>query len=538
MQALSINPSSSLKRSGMAGSARRSPWLRAAASGRRTSVAVSAAMRNSRTAELRKLLSGNEILLGPCCHDGLSARLIEQAGFPFAFMSGFCTAGARLGAPDTGLISYAEMVDVARNAVEATRGLPIIGDGDTGYGNAMNVKRTVRGYAQAGLAGILIEDQVAPKSCGHVRGKRVVGRGEAVERIRAAADARDEGADILIVARSDARQAVSLEEALWRAQAFAEAGADVLFIDALESEEEMRALAQLGGAAAGVAKMANMLEGGGKTPLLPPSALQALGFKLVAYPLSLLGVSVRAMQEALVGLKRGRVPPREALGSFADIQAAVGFPEYYSEEQRYAAGPESGAAAGAAGAWGAGAAGARGSWSSAGPAAWPGAGPSSASWGGSGSVGGGGERSPPQRPPPPPPPPQTPVVEPEAVYEGSTPRSTAAAGDNTSSSSSSTYSPYSSSSTTASSSSSSSSSRRNRNLRVRITDGTTGLVKLETRVPAGFLNGLTALVPQVAGFNIEALLDQALGPGGVLPPPDQPLLNLATGSDKIQIFLE
>eukprot|EP00878_Enallax_costatus_P006766 GHUV01007092.1.p1 GENE.GHUV01007092.1~~GHUV01007092.1.p1 ORF type:complete len:438 (+),score=119.18 GHUV01007092.1:227-1540(+) len=297
---------------------------------------VVAAKSTSRTDSLRELLKGPTILKVPCCHDGLSARLIERAGFDVGFMSGFCTAGARLGAPDTGLISYGEMVDQGRNVHEATKQLPIIGDGDNGYGNAMNVKRTVRGYAAAGFAGILIEDQVSPKSCGHVRGKRVTSREEAVSRIRAAADARDEGADILIMARSDARQAESLDEALWRAAAFADAGADMLFIDALASEDEMRRFCSLGGTAGGLPKMANMLEGGGKTPILPPEALQDMGFKLVAYPLSLLGVSIRAMENALRGLKHGQIPDVRDLGTFVDIQMAVGFPEYYEEEARYA----------------------------------------------------------------------------------------------------------------------------------------------------------------------------------------------------------
>lgn len=193
-----------------------------------------------RTAALRKLLAGPEIIRGPCCHDALSAKLIEQAGYDYAFMSGFCTAASRIGAPDTGLISYGEMVDVGRLCNQATSVLPIIGDGDTGHGNALNVQRTVKGYADAGFAGILLEDQVHPKSCGHVRNKRVCSREEAVARIKAAVAARDEYKDIVIVARTDARQAVSLEEALWRVEAFAKAGADVLFIDALASVEEMQ----------------------------------------------------------------------------------------------------------------------------------------------------------------------------------------------------------------------------------------------------------------------------------------------------------
>ena len=172
---------------------------------------------------LQALLQSPGLHLGPCAHDGLSARLIERNGaFRFMFMSGFSTSATQIGEPDAGLISYGEMLDAGRRICAATR-LPCIGDGDTGYGNALNCKRTVRGYAQAGFGGVLIEDQVHPKQCGHMKTRAVVPRGEAVARIRAAVDARDEGAGICIVARSDARSVVSLEEALWRVQAFADA---------------------------------------------------------------------------------------------------------------------------------------------------------------------------------------------------------------------------------------------------------------------------------------------------------------------------
>ena len=281
--------------------------------------------------ELRRLLAAPGIHLGPCAHDGLSARLIERAGFSFMFMSGFCVSATRLGAPDAGLISYGEMVSEGSLICQATR-LPVIGDGDTGYGNAMNCKRTVRGYAHAGFAGILIEDQVHPKQCGHMRTRSVVSRAEAVARVRAACDARDASADIVIVARSDARSAVDLDEALWRAAAFADAGADAVFVDALRSEADMRALCKAVPAA--VPKMANMLEGG-QTPICTPAALQDMGFKIVAYPLSLLGVSMRAMESALVSLRTGTIPGAEALPSFAHMQEVIGFNAYYDEEARY-----------------------------------------------------------------------------------------------------------------------------------------------------------------------------------------------------------
>ena len=182
-------------------------------------------------------------------------------------MSGFAVAASRLGMPDTGLISFGEMLDQGRNICSATR-LPTIGDGDTGYGNALNVKRTVKSYANAGFAGVMIEDQEAPKRCGHTRGKRVVSRAEALSRVRAAVDAREEGADILIVARTDARATDGLDEAVTRCQAFAELGADILFLEGPRSESEMIAFCE----AIPGPKMANLVEGG-DTPLLPPERL-------------------------------------------------------------------------------------------------------------------------------------------------------------------------------------------------------------------------------------------------------------------------
>ncbi|XP_078165532.1 phosphoenolpyruvate carboxylase family protein [Carex rostrata] len=281
---------------------------------------------------LRQLLESSGIHQGPACFDALSAKLIERAGFGFCFTSGFSISAARLGLPDVGLISYGEMVDQGSLITQAVS-IPVIGDGDNGYGNAMNVKRTVKGFIKAGFAGILLEDQVAPKACGHTQGRKVVSREEAVMKIKAAIDARKEsGSDIVIVARSDSRQAVSLEEALWRSRAFADAGADVLFIDALASREEMKAFCEVSPL---VPKMANMLEGGGKTPILTPVELEELGFKLISYPLSLIGVSMRAMEDGLAAIKSGRVPPPGSLPSFDEIKETLGFNNYYEEEKRY-----------------------------------------------------------------------------------------------------------------------------------------------------------------------------------------------------------
>ncbi|KAI0528915.1 hypothetical protein KFK09_001459 [Dendrobium nobile] len=281
---------------------------------------------------LRRLLESPGIHQGPVCHDALSAKLIERAGFPLAFMGGFAVSAARLGLPDVGLISYGEVLDQGYQITQAVS-IPVVGDGDNGYGNHMNIKRTVKGFIRAGFAGILLEDQLSPKACGHTRGRKVASREEAVMRIRAAIDARNEsGSDLVIIARTDSRQAVSLEEALWRSRAFGDAGADVLFVDALASREEMKAFCEISPL---IPKLANMLEGGGKTPVLSPAELQEIGYKLVGYPLSLIGVSIRAMEDALVALKGGRIPPPGSLPTFEEIKETVGFNEYYKEEERY-----------------------------------------------------------------------------------------------------------------------------------------------------------------------------------------------------------
>ncbi len=275
---------------------------------------------NSNAHKLSALLQGPDLLLMPCCFDALSARLVEQAGFPLTFMSGFAVSAAKLARPDTGLISYGEMLDQGRSILEAVS-IPVIGDGDTGYGNVANVQRTVEGYARAGFAGIMLEDQLAPKRCGHTRGKEVVSRNEACARIKAAVETRERGADILIMARTDARATLGLDEALWRMQAFADLGADILFLEAPRSEAEMlRFCAEVPGP-----KMANMLEDG-DTPILPPAQLSALGYKIAAYPLTLLSTAVHAMREALNDIAAGRMPKQRV--DFASLRDIVGFDAY------------------------------------------------------------------------------------------------------------------------------------------------------------------------------------------------------------------
>ena len=276
---------------------------------------------------LRHLLEQPEMIVMSACYDALSARLVEAAGFPATFMSGFGVAATRLGLPDTGLISFGEMVDQGRNICSAVS-IPVLGDGDTGFGNAMNVKRTVRGYHQAGFACVMIEDQATPKRCGHTAGKEVVDRDEALQRVKAAIDARNEGADILIMSRTDARATHGLKEALERCKAFSQLGADITFLEAPHSREEMRTYCEN---VPGY-KMANLIENG-KTPLLPIDILHDMGFKIAVYALTLLNASIGAMQQALICLKQGRPVPD--LMDFEKLQRVVGFDQYDAEFSSY-----------------------------------------------------------------------------------------------------------------------------------------------------------------------------------------------------------
>ena len=288
----------------------------------------------SKAEDLRRLLAEPGLIVMPCCFDALSAKLVERAGFPLTFMSGFAVSVARLGMPDTGLISYGEMLDQGNSICDAVS-IPVIGDGDTGYGNPLNVKRTVQGYAKAGFACIMIEDQVAPKRCGHTPGKQTVSRNEAVTRLGAALHARDElkdekrGADILVMARTDARATEGLEEALARAKIFREMGADITFLEALHDKDEMhRYCDEVDGP-----KMANLVEQG-DTPLLPHEELEEIGYKIVAYPLTLQLAAQQGMNDALAAMKAGH--HSQNLASFAELQAVAGFPEYFEAEKAYA----------------------------------------------------------------------------------------------------------------------------------------------------------------------------------------------------------
>lgn len=283
----------------------------------------------NQTDQLRAILAETGAEVMPGVFDAMSARLVERAGFRAGFMSGFAVAAARLAMPDTGLISYTEMANQGQNMCDAVS-MPIIGDGDTGYGNAINVRRTVEGFARAGFACVMIEDQVSPKRCGHTRGKVTVDRAEAFARIKAAVDVKNEGKDILIMARTDANATEGFDEAIFRAKKFAELGADITFLEAPKDVEQMRAYCkQVPGP-----KMANMVEQG-DTPVLSRQELGEIGYKIVIHPLTLLMAGMQAMENTLTQFKDGTYA--EDSYNFAHLRDVVGFSEYYEAEKKYAA---------------------------------------------------------------------------------------------------------------------------------------------------------------------------------------------------------
>ncbi len=286
--------------------------------------------------QLSELLATPGVKMMPGCFDGMSAKLIAAAGYKVAFMSGFAVAGARLGMPDTGLITFTEMVDTLRACVAAAPGIPMIGDGDTGYGNALNVQRTVMEYARAGAAAVMIEDQVSPKKCGHTKGKQVISREEARLKIRAAVDARravrEAGLDILILARTDSRAVHDFDDALARCRDFEAEGADIIFLEAPTSEDEMKKFC----AAMKKPCMANMVPGG-KTPVLPPAELTRIGYRLAVYPVMLFSAAISAMQTTLEAMRPEAKVALPAAVSFTDLQKIVGFPDYWDREAAYKA---------------------------------------------------------------------------------------------------------------------------------------------------------------------------------------------------------
>jgi 2-methylisocitrate lyase-like PEP mutase family enzyme len=278
--------------------------------------------------KLKNLLDQKNIIVMPGCYDALSAKLIEREDLNAGFMSGFAVSSTKIGMPDTGLISFAEMAEQVRNICNVTS-IPIIFDGDTGYGNAVNVYRTVRGFADAGAAAIMIEDQKWPKKCGHTKGKDVVEVDEANSRIKAAVDAsKMNNKDILVMARTDAIATRGLNDAIKRMQKFSELGADILFVEAIKSKEDMkRVIKEVPGH-----HMINLIEDG-ETPLLEMNELEDIGFKIAVFPLTLMSASVKTMQESLKNMKNKTYNTN--VSKFSDLRDIVGFNEYYEIEDKY-----------------------------------------------------------------------------------------------------------------------------------------------------------------------------------------------------------
>ena len=287
--------------------------------------------RGEKSPSLRELMTTRPPLLAPGCYDALSARLVEEAGFAAAYMTGFGSSAGHLGRPDVGLLTMSEMVDSARRIVAAV-GIPVIADADTGYGNPINVIRTVQEFERAGVAAIHLEDQLAPKRCGHLDGKQLIPAEEMAAKLRAAVEARD-SADFLLIARTDARAVEGLDAAIARARLYREAGADILFVEAPQSEAEIRAVAA---AFPGVPLLFNWAEGG-KTPAVEQKLLAELGFAIVIFPISTLLAATGAIREVLARIREDGSPVR-ALGGlprFGEFLDFIGLPEVGELEQRY-----------------------------------------------------------------------------------------------------------------------------------------------------------------------------------------------------------
>jgi 2-methylisocitrate lyase-like PEP mutase family enzyme len=278
---------------------------------------------------MRQLIARRSYTIVPGAYDTLTARLVEQAGFEAVYLTGGGYSRAS-GYPDLGLLTLSENAHFIGLAVEAVS-IPVIADADTGYGNAINVIRTVREYEKTGVAGFHLEDQVSPKKCGHYEGKEVIGRAEMVGKIKAAVDARQDP-DLVIIARSDARAVEGLNAAIDRVNAYLEAGADVGFVEAPQSVEELRIVGRsLRGPA-----LVNVFEGG-KTPMLPAGELEAMGFRLGIYPSQTHRAAIRAAQRVLQALKEDghttRVEPD--LATFQEREAAVGTDRWRALEEKY-----------------------------------------------------------------------------------------------------------------------------------------------------------------------------------------------------------
>ena len=276
---------------------------------------------------LRKLIAGDEIIVAPGVYDGMSARLVQRAGFTAVYATGGGIARS-MGYPDLGLLGLTEVADRLSVIVEHA-GVPVIADADTGYGNTLNVRRTIREFERAGVAALHLEDQTFPKRCGHLDDKTVVPTGEMVGKLRAARDAASD-ADLVLIARTDAIAVEGLEAAIERALAYAEAGADVIFVEAPASEAQMETIARRVTAP----KLLNMFEGG-KTPLVPLDRLRALGYRIVIIPSDLQRAAIRAMQDVLTAIRRdgNSRSLADRMATFTEREAIVGTAEYLTRDR-------------------------------------------------------------------------------------------------------------------------------------------------------------------------------------------------------------
>jgi carboxyvinyl-carboxyphosphonate phosphorylmutase len=285
----------------------------------------------TRCQRLRELINRKEGLVVPGAYDAVSARLVEQAGFPVVYMTGYGVSAARLGLPDMGFAGLGEMVDQARNMAAAVS-IPLISDADTGYGNALNVRRTVALYEAAGVSGLHLEDQQMPKRCGHLAGKVVVSPEEFAAKIRAAVDARTDP-DFVIIARTDAIAVNGLDDALRRAEGAVKAGADMLFVEAPTTEEQIERVAR----AFDTPLLFNYAPGG-RSPLLPFARLRELGYAVILLPVDTLFVAARAIQSFLRSLREGDavLPLADRYLPFKEFNELIGVAEQFALGQRYA----------------------------------------------------------------------------------------------------------------------------------------------------------------------------------------------------------
>ena len=280
-------------------------------------------------AQLRALLNKGGLITAPGVYDGLSARIAEAAEFEALYISGGAIARS-MGYPDVGLVTQTEMIKRLEE-IRAVTSLPLIVDADTGYGNAINVVRTIRAYERAGAAALHIEDQVEPKRCGHYEGKEIVSAHEMEQKIRAAVEAREQGA-LVIIARTDARAVIGLEAAIERGNAYAETGADMIFVEAPQSVEEIERIAQ----EVKAPLLINMFWGG-KTPLVPADKLAALGYRLVIVPSDLQRAAIRAMQRAAAVIRQdgNTAAMAEEMVSFVEREEVIGKSDIEALQKRF-----------------------------------------------------------------------------------------------------------------------------------------------------------------------------------------------------------